>query len=296
MDFNQINQNFQAAMLLNGITPPQLIVGDGKLCRFHVQGDKKGSKNGYYLLFINNISCGIFGTWKIGTTHKWCSKKRESLSNWEYKEYKRQIEEAKLQHAAVRAREQAEAARLAEHIFSNCPSADPKHLYLVRKCIKPFYARQRENNLVLPVINVNGEFSSLQYIAPNGGKWFLSNGVIAGHFIPIQHQLVASRKILICEGFSTAGALAQKYPDACVIAACNAGNLKPVAVNIRQHLPASELVIGADIDPIGLLKAREAARAVNATIIKPKFPSGVSKKLNDFNDLFCLVGSGELEA
>ncbi len=121
MDFNQINQNFQAAMLLHGITPPQLIVGDGKLCRFHVQGDKKGSKNGYYLLFINNISCGIFGTWKIGTTHKWCSKKREYMSNWEYKEYKRQIEEAKLQHAAVRAREQAEAAKLAEHIFSNCP-------------------------------------------------------------------------------------------------------------------------------------------------------------------------------
>ncbi len=121
----------------------------------------------------------------------------------------------------------------------------------------------------------------------------MSNGVIAGHFIPIQHQLVASRKILICEGFSTAGALAQKYPDACVIAACNAGNLKPVAVNIRQHLPASELVIGADIDPVGLLKAREAARAVKATIIKPKFPSGVSKKFNDFNDLFCLVGLGE---
>ena len=43
MDCNQINQNFQAAMLLHGITPPQQIIGDGKLCRFHVQGDKKGS-------------------------------------------------------------------------------------------------------------------------------------------------------------------------------------------------------------------------------------------------------------
>ncbi|MDX1902279.1 MAG: toprim domain-containing protein [Gammaproteobacteria bacterium] len=292
MHSNQIIQNFQAAMVEHGITPPQQIISDGKLYRFHVQGDKKGSKNGYYLLFMNNISCGVFGSWKAGITHKWCSKKHRYMSNWEYAEYKRQIEEAKRQHAAVRAKEQADAARLAEHIFSGCLFANPNHRYLVHKRIKPFYARQQGSNLVLPVINFNGEFSSLQYITSDGGKWFLSNGVITGHFIPIQHQLIASRKILICEGFSTGGALAQKYPDACVIAACNAGNLKAVAVNIRQQLPTSEIIIGADIDPVGLHKAREAARAVKAIIIKPKFPPGFNKKLTDFNDLYCLSARG----
>lgn len=288
MHSNQIIQNFQAAMAENGITPPQQIISDGKLYRFHIQGDKKGSKNGYYLLFMNKISCGVFGSWKAGISHKWCSKTRSRMNNSEYKEYKRQVEEAKRLREIVRAREQTEAAEFAKSIFSSCPFADPNHRYLVRKCIKPFYARQQGNTLILPVINFNGEFSSLQYITSDGGKWFLSNGVIAGHFMPIQHQLTPNRKILICEGFSTGGALAQKYPDACVIAACNAGNLKAVAINIRQQLPTSEIIIGADIDPIGLRKAREAARAANAIIIKPKFPLGFNKKLTDFNDLYCL--------
>lgn len=292
MDFNQIIENFQAAMQEYGILPPQQIIGDGKLHRFHIQGDKKGSKNGYYLLFMNKTPGGIFGSWKTGVTHKWSFRQHQFISDSEYKEYKRQINEAKLQRAEIRTREQEKAATLAERIFYNCPLADPEHRYLVRKCIKPFYAHQQGANIVLPVIDTNGKFSSLQYISPNGDKWFLSNGVIAGNFIPIQHQPVDSKKILICEGFSTGCALAQLYPKVCVIAACNAGNLKPVAVNIRQYLPKSEIIIGADIDQIGLLKARDAARAVNASIIKPKFPSTISNKLNDFNDLFCVMGLG----
>jgi putative DNA primase/helicase len=298
MDFNQIIQNFQAAMLENGITPPDSIIADGQLKRFYIQGDKRGSKNGWYTVFVDNTPCGIFGSWKEGVTHKWCFKKREYMSNCEYKEYKQQMEAAKLQRAEERASEQAEAARLAEHIFYGCPPADPAHPYLVRKRIKPFYAHQKGSYLILPIIDFDGNFHSLQHIPPNveDNKWFLSNGAIAGHFIPIQHQPVASRTTLICEGLSTGGALAQAYPDACVIAACNAGNLKSVAMSIRQHLPESEIIIGADIDQVGLLKAREAARAAKARIIKPKFPSGVSKKLNDFCDLFCLLRTGELEA
>lgn len=301
MDFNQINQNFQAAMLLHGITPPQLIVGDGKLCRFHIEGDKRGSKNGYYLLFMNNIACGIYGTWKEGVTHKWCSKRREDMSHQEHKAYKQQVAEAKRQYAKDRVRAQTKAARLAKNIFCSCPFANASHPYLARKCIKKFYARQQGENLVLPIININDELSSLQYITPNGKKWFLPNGAITSHFIPIQHRLIKGRKILICEGFSTGGALAQAYPDACVIAAGNAGNLKPVALNIRQHLPEAELIICADDDQLnpnnpGVNKGQEAAIAANALFIKPQWPLDAPKHLTDFNDLFCWLSNQETAA
>lgn len=194
MDFNQVIQNFQAAMLTNGVTPPDCIIADGQLQRFYIQGDKRGSKNGWYTVFADNTPCGMFGSWKEGVTHKWCSKRRESMSNRQYKEYKQQMEKAKLQRAEERASEQAEAARLAKHIFYGCLPADPVHPYLVRKRIKPFYAHQKGSYLVLPVINFDGNFHSLQMIASNGDKWFLSNGVIAGHFIPIQHQPVDRKK------------------------------------------------------------------------------------------------------
>jgi putative DNA primase/helicase len=290
MDFNQIIHNFQVAMLTHGVTPPDYIVADGQLQRFYIQGDKRGSKNGWYAIFADNIPCGIFGSWKIGITHKWCSKKREYMSNWEYKKYKQQIEEAKLQRKEVRAREQAEAANLAEHIFYSCPFADPNHLYLVLKCIKPFYARQKGRYLVLPIIDFDGNFHSLQYIAPNGDKWFLPNGAIAEHFIPIQHQLVESMRILICESFSTAGSLAQAYPDACVIAACAAGNLKAVAVDIRLHLPRAEIVLCCDDDRLnpanpGIKHGREAAFAAEAFFTSPNWPEDAPANLTDFNDL-----------
>ena len=136
----------------------------------------------------------------------------------------------------------------------------------------------------------------MQYIAPDGEKRFSPKGVIAKHFIPIRYEFKQSLKILICEGFATGATLADAYPESCVIAACNANNLKSVAIDARIHLPTVELIIGADIDRVGIVKAREAAIAAKASLIKPNFPLGASKKLSDFNDLFCWFDLGGLVA
>ena len=66
MDFNQIINQFQAELLANGITPPNEIIADGKLHRFHIEGDKSGSKNGWYVLHLGDVPCGIYGSWKKG--------------------------------------------------------------------------------------------------------------------------------------------------------------------------------------------------------------------------------------
>lgn len=298
MNFNQIIQKFQAEILAKGIMPPQEILADGQLHRFYVKGDKQGSRNGWYILFNSNVPCGVFGSWKEGITYKWCAKKRSSMNNREYIAYKR-LDEAKYRQEAERAKVQEEAAKHAERIYLSCSKADPNHPYLVRKSITPFYARQRGSYLYLPIIDFEGNYWSLQRIGPmkvNGrDKSFLPDGAITGHFIPIQHKPTGDREILICEGFATGATLAQVFPNACVLAACDAGNLKPVAVDIRQHLPRAKMIVCADIDNVGLTKAKEASIAANALLRTPKFPPGTSNKLNDWNDLFCLVSSGGIQ-
>jgi hypothetical protein len=48
---------------------------DGTIHHFHVAGDKQGSLNGWYLLFLDGIASGCFGSWKAGTSHAWSSRK-----------------------------------------------------------------------------------------------------------------------------------------------------------------------------------------------------------------------------
>jgi putative DNA primase/helicase len=301
MNFNEIIQRFQAEMLSKGIKPPATLVVNGQLQRFNIEGDQRGTKNGWYMLFIDNVPCGAFGSWKLGASHKWCAKRREQMSGSEFLILQKQIEEAQKQRNAERTREQAKAAKLAEHLYSKSLLADPNHLYLVSKHIGSFYARQRGSYLVLPIIDLYGNFCSLQHIAPDGSKRFLPNGAINGHFIPVQSRPADGIKILICESFSTGGTLAEASPNACVVAACCAGNLKAVALEIRRYLPNAHITICADDDrlkPIntGLVKGREAAIAAGTFFAKPCWPAGSPKALSDFNDLATWISSKRIAA
>jgi len=287
MNFNEIIQYFQAEMSKNEINPPADIVADSHLHRFYINGDKQGSRNGWYILFIDGLPSGVFGNWKTGITSIWCAKKTEYMNRQEFLKHKQQVNDAQRQRNAERAMDQEKAAKLAEQRWCNCPVANTSHPYLVRKLIPPFHARQFGKELILPIINFDGEFRSLQYIGEDGTKRFLLNGEIKGNFIPVRGQPKISMRIMIAEGFSTAGAIAQVYPEACVIAAGNAGNLRAVALNIRQHLPKAEMIICADTDEIGLTKAHEAAIASGSMLIKPKWPQDTPASFNDFNDLLC---------
>lgn len=294
MDFNQISQLFQAEMLSKGIISPKEIIIDARLHRFHIDGDKRSSKNGWYIIFNDGILCGVFGSWKSGVTYSWCVKSQQLMSGSEFLAFRKQVEEAKFKSCQERRKQQEEASILAERLWCQASVANPKHPYLVKKSIPPFYARQRANHLILPIIDFSGKFWSLQYISSYSDKWFLSDGLIKSHFIPIKGRPGNGKKILICEGFSTGATLAQDYPNYCVIAACDAGNLKPVATVIRHNVPNAEIIICADDDRLnsintGLIKAREASIATGSLIFKPKWPDDAPNDLTDFNDLACWV-------
>jgi putative DNA primase/helicase len=132
-------------------------------------------------------------------------------------------------------------------------------------------------------------------------KRFLTDGAIKGNFIPVQGHHAHGVKLLICEGFATGASLAHAYPKACVIAACNAGNLKPVAVTIRKQLPQAKIIICADDDRLntnnpGINKGREAAIASGSLFVKPNWPDGAPTHLTDFNDLVCWQSNREVAA
>ncbi|KTD14774.1 5' DNA primase TraC [Legionella gratiana] len=300
MDFNQIINQFQAEFSAKGITPPDEIIADGKLHRFHIEGDKFRSKNGWYVLYLDGVPCGVFGSWKQGVNFKWSAKNQSCMTKVELRNQMERIKEASKMRNAMKDKEQQEAACLAENLWEGYPKASPHHPYLKKKHISPYYARQFYQEIVLPVIDFDGKVWSLQYINELGEKRFLLNGAIKEHFMPVQHQPYHNQKILICEGFATGATLAEKYPTYCVIAACNAGNLKPVALHIRKNIPCAEITICADDDRMrsdnpGVIKAREAAIASGALFCKPKWPEGSPDSLKDFNDLYCWLADAEVQ-
>ena len=293
MTTSEVIEFFKSEMIYKGITPPHPIIFDGKLHRFHIEGDKPTSKNGWYVLYVDHIPSGVFGNWKSGFKQTWSIKDFSKFGRSKCLELQgKMVAAIKLKNEA-RIIERQKVAELAKRIYTHCHAADPQNPYLLRKRVKAFHARQFDGQLVLPIIDFEGKLWSLQYILPNGEKRFLSGGAIKGHFIPIQNHPTTEISILICEGFATGATLAAAYPDTCVIAACNANNLKNVAVKIQEKLPKAELVICADADEIGLERAKEATKTVGGILKVPKFPKNITKKLTDFNDLFCLHASKE---
>jgi putative DNA primase/helicase len=121
MDFNQIITQFQAEFLANDITPPDEIIGDAQLHRFHIQGDKSGSKNGWYVLHLDGVPCGIYGSWKKGVHLKWSSKKQDYMTASERRHQIERIKEACAMRNTMKAKEQQEAALPAECLWIGYP-------------------------------------------------------------------------------------------------------------------------------------------------------------------------------
>jgi hypothetical protein len=67
--------DFSSAMAEAGLPPPD-IIPDGVLHRFTVPGDRPGTRNGYYLLHLDGVAAGAFGSWKTGLYATWSAQHR----------------------------------------------------------------------------------------------------------------------------------------------------------------------------------------------------------------------------
>jgi len=261
-----------------------LPVPDGQIHRFRVPDDKTGTLNGWYLLYLDGIASGAFGSWKTGGTNTWSS--REPADYREAEQMRQRIEQAHQQREAEQQRRQLKTANLAQRWWWDARRAAPDHAYLIAKGVRPHGLRQRGDELLVPLYS-KGVLVNLQRITPDGGKRFLFGGLIKGCYSPLG-QVAADRPLCICEGWATGATLHESgYTVAC---AMNAGNLKSVAMALRAEYHSVEIIIAGDDDRRtdgnpGRTAANAAAVAAGGLVTFPEWPADAPDTLTDFNDL-----------
>ena len=262
------------AMRLAGLAPHKelVLIPDGRLRRYRVEGDKPGSANGWAVLHDGVIQSGAFGSWKTGATHTWRQHSERRLSAAERQALRQQQVAAQQARADELRQVQAQAAQRAERLWQRARPAIDAHPYLAKKRVRAIGLRQLRDMLLVPARDTSGRLSTLQFISPDGAKRFLTGGRIQGCYCAMGRP---SDCLLICEGYATAATIFAATGQA-TAAAFNCGNMLPVAQALRRKFPELRLIVCADNDAgtrgnPGLTHARAAARAVGGEVVAPDF-------------------------
>lgn len=272
---------FMQALDQAGLFTKDAIIADGQLHRFHVEGDKTGSKNGFYVLYGDGVPAGCFGSWKTGDTVKWCVRPDKELTQAQRKQNRIRMIEAQQKARKIEEEKRRKSAQeKAQLIWDSVPQAPDAHPYLVKKGVKNHGLGFYKGLLVVPMRDNIGNLHSLQFIDCDGNKRFLSGGLKKGCYFSIGSP---ADTLCVAEGYATAATLYQTT-NLPIVVAFDAGNLMPVVQALRARFPYIEIIICADNDEHtpgnpGLTKAREAAVSVGALLALPPC-------VGDFNDFF----------
>jgi putative DNA primase/helicase len=282
-----IIQAFRQDMAENGIVTDAEIIPTGEIQRFHVDGDKRGSKNGWAILHTDGLPAGAYGSWKTGN-FSWCAKDKRRLSPRERRQYCQNIEKMRQQRQAARKQQAEGSAIAAAKCWSTAQPASPNHPYLLKKGIQPNGARQFENHLLVPMVSPCGQLAGIQRIYPDGFKKFGSGTRKKGSSYQIG---TPTNCILLAEGFATAATL-HEVTGLCAVVCFDAGNIEPVLRGIRDHHPDKYQfpvpIICADNDDSGKgwEAACKAADIHGAGVYCPKFePGEPGSDWNDFHQV-----------
>lgn len=262
-----------------------LPVPDGALRRFHVPGDKAGTLNGWYVLYVDRIASAAFGSWKAGQAHRWCS--REPATPYEVEQLRQRAEQARRQREAEQHQRQQATAEYACRLWRDARRADPGHAYLIAKGVRPYALRQAGDVLLVP-LTYAGQLVNLQRIKADGGKRFLFGGMVKGCYSPLG-VITPGAPLYVCEGWATAATL-HAETGAAVAAAMNAGNLLAVGQRLQRQHPDAVLIVAGDDDRMtegnpGKTAATKAAAALGCGLVLPPWSGPEPLTLTDFNDL-----------
>ena len=265
------------AMGAAGLAPakPLSLIGDGKLTRYRVDGDKAGSKNGWVVFYNHPAPAAAFGSWKTGESHTWHEASDRQISPAERAERRKQLQAAQAARAAELVKVQTSARQRAEKLWAMARPATNAHAYLQRKGVHAYGIRQLRDMLLIPARDVHGELHTLQFITADGAKRFLTGGRIVGCYYAIGKP---REILLLAEGLATGSTLHQATGAA--VAVCfNCGNLLPVARALRSKFPRMRLIVCADNDSHtpgnpGVTHAKAAAKAVGGFLAVPNFKGG----------------------
>ena len=154
-------------------------------------------------------------------------------------------------------------AEKAQRIWSQSDRDPADHPYLVKKHIPPLKLRQYKGSLVSPLYDQNFNLVNLQFIQPDGNKYFLKGGQTRGCF---QWWGPLSWSVFVCEGVADAiSTYLYNHWTRLTIAAYSAGNVSAVGKFLRHTLPGHRLVLVIDNDkPTDKRKWRPGVACLNA--------------------------------
>lgn len=281
---NDALSQFRDALRAAGLEPPEVIEPDGKLHRFASNG-KPHDDAGWYVFHDDGIPAGAFGDWRTGLSETWRADIGRKLSPGEETAYRAHVETIRRQREAEETRYRTEAAKKAKEIWEAAAPASEDHPYLIKKRVKSYGLRVHEGKLVVPVRDGDA-LHSLQFIAPDGDKRFLTGGRVSGCYFLIGEP---DKVLCIAEGYATAAAIHEATGYA-VAVAFNAGNLLPVAKALRAKFSGLRIIVCADDDHRtegnpGKTKASEAAAAIEGLLAIPDFGEDKPDRATDFDDL-----------
>lgn len=319
-----------------GLQVDDLEVGRMRRCR--VEGDRE--KRGWYMLHeirLDNgadVLVGSFGVWRGADNNATkIELSKTDFSNEQREMLRKRLAEDKRRAEQARQADADRAAARATAAWRKCTEQGDSE-YLRRKGVAAHGVRfSPQGAMVVPMLDTAGRIHGLQIIRSRAQKSarlekeFWPSGLVKkGHF----HLLGAGGAImLVAEGYATAATL-HEATGLPVAVAFDAGNLQPVAAELRKRYKLAKLLICADDDNTqkhqpdcrgrvwvadgptcphcgephkavnaGVSAASMAAMAVGGGWMVPAFADPEARraawlekgaKVNDFNDLHLAEG------
>ncbi len=215
--------------------------------------DEKISSGRYSLKLLDNgFAIGSFGSDKDPAGfHKWHSKAKseQPLSREERAQIRAANEAYKAERDRALAVRQEKIGRWLARVVAKMPPAPAAHPYLKNKAVQThgLLHRLKGNELVVPMYLATGVLANIQRIPANGWKGFWKGARVLGTCYPLGVLEEPDGWLLICEGIATGAAIfeATGLP---VRVAFNTGNLKHLAVALREKYPHARIAFAADND------------------------------------------------
>lgn len=276
MSWHDHISDFIAAMEAEGVKASEPIAGrlaSGELIRFHSEGDGRGRRNAWAILYLDERPNGAFGNYRLGLSRKWHSANHRALTPVERETMQREWAQAKEKKRVERDLAETEAAADAMEMWNGAATASADHAYVAKKGLDHYALRQIGDRLLIPMYDADGTILNLQRIAPDGSKRFLRGGRTDGLFCPVGSFTRRGERACIGEGYATMSAVHRATGHPCVVA-FSAKNLLPVSRIWWSSRPDLDLVIVGDDDShldrnIGRDAAEAAAREVGARLWFP---------------------------
>lgn len=265
---------------------------DGKKHRITVEGDKKGEKSGFYIIYTDGHPAGFMQNNRTKEELRWSSK-GNVMSDEEKALLRAQAAQKQAEKAAQQQKDHESSAKRVQKQLAKLNEPQQQTAYLKKKGLqvhKGVFTDKDGQKTFIPAYDVHGKQWTMQYINEDGTKRFAKNARKEGcfHVIGGLDALKKSPVLIVAEGYATAGSITEAT-NIPTVAAFDSGNLESVAKTLKEAYPDKPIIIAGDDDisqsckmkvkdkasvNVGREKALETAKAVGGVAVFPVFAKG----------------------